>query len=183
MKMVLFPAIDDDRLEKVREAAGSMRVVNAQSPAEAERGNRGCRGVFWEAHAGTPRLRREIGMGSIADGEPGTLPVSGIDRPSLPAQQYAGVVFGCDRRSCDGLCALLCPESASLSSKAAGALLGTLRRGIGPIDVCFRTRARHTHRPGASAFERSDDGRCRRGAHRPGNLPAGGRFRDDVGGR
>jgi phosphoglycerate dehydrogenase-like enzyme len=35
MKMVLFPPVDDDRLEKIRSAAGEMAVVNAQSDAEA----------------------------------------------------------------------------------------------------------------------------------------------------
>ncbi len=37
MKMVLFPAVDDDRLRRIREAAGSMQIVNAQSDEDALR--------------------------------------------------------------------------------------------------------------------------------------------------
>lgn len=36
MKMVLFPAVDKPRLEKIREAAGAMSVVNAETEAEAK---------------------------------------------------------------------------------------------------------------------------------------------------
>src|SRR5687768_3338558 len=36
MKMVLFPAVDEARLTKIREAAGGMIVVNAASEAEAK---------------------------------------------------------------------------------------------------------------------------------------------------
>ena len=35
MKMVLFPAVDAERLAKIREAAGEMQVVNAETPAAA----------------------------------------------------------------------------------------------------------------------------------------------------
>lgn len=37
MKLVLFPPVDDDRLVRIREAAGSMSVVNASSDDEARR--------------------------------------------------------------------------------------------------------------------------------------------------
>jgi phosphoglycerate dehydrogenase-like enzyme len=37
MKMVLFPAVESDRLERIRGAAGEMAVVNAQTDAEAIR--------------------------------------------------------------------------------------------------------------------------------------------------
>lgn len=37
MKMVLFPPVDEERLAKIREAAGEMIVVNAQSDSEAQR--------------------------------------------------------------------------------------------------------------------------------------------------
>ena len=36
-KLVLFPAIDADRLKKVHDAAGSMRIVNCADDAEAHR--------------------------------------------------------------------------------------------------------------------------------------------------
>lgn len=36
MKMLLYPAVEDRRLERIREAAGAMRVVNVASPEEAQ---------------------------------------------------------------------------------------------------------------------------------------------------
>ncbi len=37
MKLVLFPAVEEERLNQIEDAAGSMRVVNAQTEAEAVR--------------------------------------------------------------------------------------------------------------------------------------------------
>lgn len=55
MKLVVFPAVEASRFEKIRGAAGSMEVVNAQSEAEAVREIRDAEALFGKL---TPEMLR-----------------------------------------------------------------------------------------------------------------------------
>ena len=129
MKMLIFPAVESERLRKIVEAARAHVGGERRRRGGGCAGDRRSRRLFRQAHAPSAGGGGPLALGAISHRQPGALHVSGAGGPPLPAHQYARALCRRHRRPCLRLYPLLCPQFSPLHPAAAPVSLGSGGRG------------------------------------------------------
>ena len=166
MKLVIHPAVEDDRLIALQLAAPGADLVNAATPDEALSAMPGADGFLGKITPAMLEKADQLEVGPDVHGEPRTLHVPRLDRSPLRHDQHARAVRRRDRRPGDGLRALLRQEPAHVRPPPGRAPLRAARRRVGPgeqrlgagdgqRDGPVRRSSCPTRRWGSSAWARS----------------------------